>query len=375
MNKLLSSVAVLGLAALIASPAQAAEESALKLDLAGHMKGYVTYIDQDEVAGQDARSVDILRETEIHFTGETTLDNGLTVGAHVETDVDAGEGSEIDETYAYFSGSWGRVNFGEEDGAAYLLQVAAPSADSNVDGVRSFVQPFNTAILGVTTGSNFDGIDYDNDLTTDADKLTYLTPVFNGFQAGVSYTPDTQNLASRDESFTSSNNGVNTDDVDGEYGEAYEAGVRYEGLFNNVGFVLGGGYTTVLVEGNDAAGQDDFQEWNVGADFDIGAFGVGAAYTENNGGENDDADSKTWVVGADYTIGAYKIGASYLDNNNEDFDGAGTEADLWRAAGGVVYSYAPGLTFRGSLQHTNVDLDGGDESDGTAVLLGTQINF
>jgi outer membrane protein OmpU len=375
MKKLLSSVAVLGVAAMIASPAQAAEESALKLDLAGHMKGYVTYVDQDEVAGTDARSVDILRETEIHFTGETTLDNGLTVGAHIETDVDAGEDSTVDESYAYFSGSWGRVNFGEEDGAAYLLQVAAPSADSNIDGIRAFVQPFNTTILGQTFGDDSDGLDYDNDLTVDADKLTYLTPVFNGFQLGASYTPDTQDLASRDETFDSSNFGVNTDDVDGEYGEAYEAAVRYEGMFNNVGFVLGGGYTTVVVEGDEAAGQDDLDEWNLGADFDIGAFGVGAAYTQSNGGVDDDGDIDTWVVGADYTVGPYKIGASYLDVSDEDFDGAGTEGDVDRVAGGVVYSYAPGMTFRGSIQHTNVDLDGADEVDGTAVLLGTQINF
>ena len=47
---------------------------------------------------------------------------------------------EIEESYAYFSGAWGRVNFGSEDGAAFLLQVAAPSADANIDGLRQQVQ-------------------------------------------------------------------------------------------------------------------------------------------------------------------------------------------------------------------------------------------
>ena len=52
-----------------------------------------------------------------------------------------------EESYAYFSGAWGRVNFGKEDGAAYLLQVAAPSADSNVDGLRQYVAGTNYGVV------------------------------------------------------------------------------------------------------------------------------------------------------------------------------------------------------------------------------------
>ncbi len=124
---LLSSAAILGLA--VASPALAQDDSALDLQVNGHYKGYVSYIDQDETAGTDIRAVDWLQETEVHLQGETTLDNGLTVGAHIEAEVDGGDSTAIDESYAYFSGTWGRVNAGNEDGAAYLLQVAAPSAD------------------------------------------------------------------------------------------------------------------------------------------------------------------------------------------------------------------------------------------------------
>jgi len=98
----------------------------------------VTWINQDQdTPGPSERHFDIARETEIHFTGETTLDNGLTVGVHHEADIDDngigfGAGADAfltEESYAYFSGAWGRVNFGKEDGSNYLLQVAAPSAD------------------------------------------------------------------------------------------------------------------------------------------------------------------------------------------------------------------------------------------------------
>src|ERR1035437_6693406 len=140
MKKLLlcTTVALTGLA--LATPAHA---DGIKLDLAGHFKGYVTWLSQDTSTVASERHLDILRETEIHFTGETTLDNGLTVGVHHEADLDSDfQGGtdffKTEESYAYFSGAWGRVNFGKEDGANYLLEVAAPSADENFDGLRQY---------------------------------------------------------------------------------------------------------------------------------------------------------------------------------------------------------------------------------------------
>ncbi len=219
-------------------------------------------------------------------------------------------------------------------------------------------------------------MDYDNDLTNDANKLTYFTPVFSGFQAGASYTPDTRNLASRptganpNATALTSTLGNTTDDVAGEYGAAYEVGGRYEGIFNNVGFITGAGYTMVDGEDN-AAGQDDYEEWNVGLDLDIGAFGLGAVYTENNNGSDANDKNDTYVIGADYTTGPFKLGASYLNNEN---DIGGTDADFDRYTGGVVYTYGPGMSFRGSVSYIDAEV-GGADADGTNVLLGTQINF
>ena len=370
---LLSSAAILGLA--VASPALA-QDNALDLQINGHYKGYVSYIDQDDAGTAETRDVDWLQETEVHLQGETTLDNGLTVGVHVEAEVDGGDSAAIDESYAYFSGAWGRVNAGDEDGAAYLLQVAAPSADSNVDGIRQFVSGFNAGNAGVGLGGE-GTIDYDNDLTNDANKLTYLTPVFGGFQAGASYTPDTQatsftglaNAGSAPNGATSTL-GNASDDVAGSYGSAYEVGARYEGIVNNVGFILGAGYTHVELE-EDLGTQDDAEEWNVGLDVDFGAIGVGAVYTENNNGDDVNDENDTWVVGADYTTGPFKLGASYLNNEN---DLGGTDTEIDRYTGGVVYTYGPGMSFRGSVSYIDAEV-GGADADATNVLLGTQINF
>lgn len=366
MKKLLLSTAAVGLA-LSAAPAQAQ----VSLDLGGHLKGYVAFADQDTTAGTEVNDFDILRETEIHFTGETTLDNGLTVGAHVEADTDSGDAFSVDESYAYFAGGFGRVNFGSEDGAAYLLQVAAPSADSNVDGLRQYVKAENYSATGLSAtqqGILADGLDYDNDLVGDDEKITYLSPIFGGFQFGGSYTPDADGT-------TNSLNGVGTDDVDGDFGDAYEVAVRYEGDFEGVGVIAGAGYTEVSREAVTALStEDDFEEWNVGLDLDIGAFGIGAVYTENNSGDTTADEFETTVVGVDYTTGAFKLGASYLNNEN-NADGAGAEVETDRYSAGVVYSYGPGMSFRGSIHQVEHEVTGGDDIDSTSVLLGTQINF
>ena len=381
---LLSSAALCGLA-MIATPASAG----IDLELGGFFKGYGMYVDQDDdssVAGE-ARELDIIRHTEIHIGGETTLDNGLTVGFHLEAETDGdsptgGDTFDVEESYAYFSGGWGRTNFGAEDGAAYLLQVATPSADSNIDGIRQYVQPVNYASADAAALNFADGYDYDQNPTGYADKLTYLSPIMNGFQLGLSYVPD---VADATKSVA-----ANTDDVDGSLGSAYEGAIRYEGMFNNVGVILGAGYSHVDLEDNTTnpgGNDDDRTAWNVGADFDIGPFGIGVAYMEDDfaepGANPTDDDEETFVVGVDYTTGPFKFGATYYDQDNTaniagNVATDGVETERW--TGGVVYTYGPGMSFRGSVSHIEHDNvaginDGGDSVDATSFLLGTDIKF
>lgn len=480
MRKLLLGTAAVALGMSFA----AAEANAqVQLDIGGYAKLYGTWLDQDETGDNpdtaaaneatETRSMDFARDTEIHFTGETTLDNGLLIGFHTEATADVSgpanatnDSFAVQESYAYFSGAWGRVNFGAEDGATYLLQVAAPSADSNVDGIRQRINPINhggltdlgsfaggatnadditlsdifgggvvassvnlaaAASTGLildagaaginTAGDVYAGanaaaalgalsgrLDYDHATSGFEDKLTYMTPVFNGFQAGVSYTPELGSGIG-----ASGFAGNNLDDVTNDYGSVYELAARYEGQFDQVGVAIGGGYSHTELEedtaagaapglgnavfvtdldgngidaGDDAETLDDREAWNVGVDFDWMAFGLGGAYLEDDNGVTGDAlESETWVVGLDYTTGPFKLGASYL-TQDQAFGGAELESDRW--TGGVVYTYGPGMTFRGSISYTDFEENLGTatattsatgDADATSLLLGTQINF
>ena len=350
---LLCSAALVGVA-FAAAPAMAQVD----VTLGGHTKNYFGWADNDG----DAREFDMLRESEIHFNAEGTADNGLTYGFHVETEADGQDSFEVEESYLYLASNLGRLNLGSEDGAAYLLQVAAPSGDANIDGLRQYINPF----------TDIASIDYANDVTGTSEKFTYLSPNWNGLQLGASFTPaieaDVVDLDALGAAIAaggvaavvepSALTGFAPDD-DTSF---YEAAVRYEGTFNNIGFAVGGGYG----QGDDA---DDFQQWNIGADFDIGAFGVGAAYTEAES-VTLDAEQDTIVVGADYTTGPFQFCESYLN-----LDGGDDTADADRYAGGVIYTVTQGLTLRGSVQYVDADGAGGDDDDATAVLGGIQFNF
>lgn len=408
MKKLfLASTALVGVAA-FAAPASAA----LKLDLGGYFQGYGVYADND-VSG--VHKFDFRRDNEVHVNGETTLDNGLTIGAHTELKIantsatgtttigttnaaangvaidTAGEiaglltatttassSQLVDETYLYASGGWGRVNFGEEDGAAYLLQVAAPSADSNVDGLRVYIQDLDTA----GWNDNLAGyvLSYQQADFRQVDRLSYLTPKFNGFQAGVSYAP--RNNASAIGGGTASSD---TDSDVGEFDNLWEAAARWDGEFSGVSLSAGAGYSHASAEADAPAGDvgsDSFQTWNAGANVGFGGFTLGGAYKHSNNGIDTDGDARTWVVGAGYDNGPYHAGVSYL---NTKFDagllaGSATsdgEVDRYTVGGG--YTFGPGLTFRGAVAWGNYERSGTGtgtaDQDFTQVTVGTDVQF
>ncbi len=233
-----------------------------------------------------------------------------------------------------------------------------------------------------------DGLDYDDSLTGDYNKLTYLTPVFSGFQFGISYTPDVNDFQgdyATQNGFPFSGGGlggVHQGGATNSFGAAWDGAGRYEGHFQNVDITLGGGYTDVTLEKKSTvgplAGSNNWKEWNFGANAAWEAFNFGTAYTTDNGGADHvhESGSKTWVVGVDYTTGPYKLGGSYLHNdihlNSRVFDLTTT-----RWAGGLVYTYGPGMTFRGSASYVKNQAQQSLVGGGTAtdVMVGTQINF
>lgn len=364
---LLAGTALLGLAA-ISTPAQAE----INLDLGGFYRFYGVYADTDEPAGTSLRQFEFRRDTEIHFNGEATTDAGLTVGVHHELAL-AGAVS-TDETYLYFSGAYGRLNAGQEDGAAYLLQVAAPSADSNIDGLRTNISSLTTAVDLNADGDILDANEllalstgYDHaDFESSADRLTYLSPKWNGFQAGLSYAAAEGNVG-QDEA------AVSPDDNAGDFEDLWEVAARWDGEFEGFGISAGAGYSSASDE-NELAGADDLETYNAGLNVAFQGFGLGGAYKSTNNAVANNGDTDTWVVGASYDNGPYHVGGSWL--NAETETGAASSVEFDQYTVGAGYTYGPGMTFRGAVAFVNTDTGVSTlDQDITQVTLGTEVRF
>ena len=69
----------------------------------------------------DRQAVSMRQEIRVNFTGETTLDNGITVGVLVglngENVAKSGSSSQFNRAYGYFAGRFGQFRVGEDDGA------------------------------------------------------------------------------------------------------------------------------------------------------------------------------------------------------------------------------------------------------------------
>ncbi|HEY0901163.1 MAG TPA: porin, partial [Micavibrio sp.] len=313
----------------------------LSLNLGGFMRAYLVHNHQDQAAGSDARTFDILRDTEIHMKGKAPLEYGTTLGVTIEFTADR-ETVGVDKSFISAAGPWGRADLGVNNGVAALLQVSAPAADNNIDGPRQYINPVNYTLAPAifTPLAGFD-LEYAHDTSASADKLNYLTPVWHGFQAGISYTPDTgaSAYAGHQEGTPSSRglNGVNTDNVAGAYGSAYDVAARYETAWQDFKLSLGAGYVGVSHEQPNAT-ETDLHSWNAGVNLGYQRWALGVSYSENDNGLRTDTDTRILVVGADYKTGPWNAGASYYNRTDENFN-AGNALDTDRYSVGAGYQY------------------------------------
>ncbi len=132
----------------------------------------------------DITDVDVTKDAEIYVRPSITLDNGLTFAAEIQLEGET-SASQIDESFAYIQGSFGRVLIGSTDGAAGQLHQGLYSAGAGLDdfyldgsGFPEWVPDSNRDLLN--TG-NFSA------RANDAQWITYFTPRFAGFQLGVNY--------------------------------------------------------------------------------------------------------------------------------------------------------------------------------------------
>jgi hypothetical protein len=135
MKKLLLGSTALVVGGLMAAPAMAADP--IKMGIGGYYTFYgaagnidPTYAMNGSVTNY--KGFGFIQEGEIHFIGQTKLDNGTSVGLTVELEawnISAGTATRtIDEAFLFAFGDWGRVELGARDAATYRMYYGSPSA-------------------------------------------------------------------------------------------------------------------------------------------------------------------------------------------------------------------------------------------------------
>src|SRR5918995_2388843 len=119
MKKILLGTTAIAAAALYAQSAQAQ----ITVSLGGYTEFFGAYYD-DDVPGRTSREFQL--ETEIVVRADGKADNGLLYGAKVELQNGSTSSVGTDEASVYLSGTWGRIELGDFDGAADTLAIYAP---------------------------------------------------------------------------------------------------------------------------------------------------------------------------------------------------------------------------------------------------------
>jgi predicted porin len=344
MKKILfASSALVAVAA--AGTAQASEP--IKLSVGGYMEQWIGVADQDVGESKNAFQSD----TEVHFSGETTLDNGILVGAKIELE---GETStdQIDEQYLYVTGGFGQVRLGKDDSAADSMGITAPS-----------VGP-----VGVNDGDLTNWVDaYLIDTVPssgDQNRVTYYTPVFGGFRLGASYADDSQR-----------NGASGYNGTDGTGDNIVSAGVEFRHDFDGVSL------------GVSATGENwaEGNWYGLGATVGFGNFVVGSSWghieDDYAQGENsrtaDDTDS--YDIGVSYAMDAATVSLSYAysEYGNRAVGSTTTTGEISTVDLGMAYTLGAGVAWKSSIFWFDDEADSANiaDNDGFGAVTGLALTF
>jgi hypothetical protein len=185
-----------------AAPAMAADP--IKLGIGGYYTFYAVAGGMTSIYATDGsatlyRRQYFTQEGEIHFLGQTLLDNGTTVGINVELEGwnpgTNATNSQIDEAFIYAFGDWGRVELGSRDAASFRMYYGSPSA---LIGFGPIQGQFGVGALSGTSPGRYLGFNkafFHTTMVTntaawqDASRINLFTPRIQGFQIGVGYAP------------------------------------------------------------------------------------------------------------------------------------------------------------------------------------------
>lgn len=325
MKNLFLGTTALVAAGLVASNAHAAQ--GIQLGIGGYYAAAAGLIfSQDNSTndpGQHTRNIVFRQDVEVHFKGETTLDNGLTVGAQIQLEGQQSD-DQIDEVWAYFKGGWGQVRFGDDDDATEQLHYLIPNA-SNLFGVDTPYFEFSNNHAGFHNGV-FQTNSTVLNISSDATKIIYFSPTFAGFSFAASYAPDRRGEDTY--SYWSGPGGTTNSNNTGQVQNVFAAALNFDHDFNGVSLATGIGFAEGQFE-QTGGSTNVSTTWGVDGHLIVSFSGFtigGAGQFRDNWQSASGADLWVAGVGGTYNWDAWTVGLSYSHGDYE-YAGSGSSSD------------------------------------------------
>jgi hypothetical protein len=352
-HKLLLGSTALVSAGLLMSSAQAQETTrvgGIEVVLGGYTEWGVSAASRDTLTDtSDNRNYAYFMDNEVFVSANGATERGILYGSHLELEVGSGLGSEsdafVDEVGLYFSGNFGRIELGQEDGANDVMGINGADAQAGTGGID-----------GDTTNlTQFESLD-----TGDTSKATYFTPRIAGFQLGFSWSPDSD---SGDASLT---------DNDGSFENIAQGGVNWVGALGPLDLTVAatGIHGETEPGGGAGANNDDINSWDLGVLLGFGGLSAGAGIGQNT--TNDDFKANFGNVGLKYGFGAANVSVGYNYFNPDE----GDSNSLFAVSGDV--GLLPGVTLKADVTYNTDDpgaTSSGNANDTIAGVTSIQLDY
>jgi hypothetical protein len=322
-------------------------------------------------------------DSEIWFRGSTTLANGITAGFRVELEGNT-SGDQIDESFMFLEGAFGRVELGTINTVAYRMDHSITfmpnrgysAQEGGVYG--SFViNPTAVTFLDTTQGGKraINGTAAPGGTATgtgeDQQKINYYTPRVGGIQVGATFLP---NYQTEDASGFADRSNARTN--------AYSFAINHVNNFSGVQLNGSASYTVypkVKGAASSAAAGNDIKDMSIGGQLGAAGFLVGLGY-RNVDAKNAAENGSVYGVGVNYTTGPMILHASYIkskvDGGNLGANGDDTYEHWILSAN---YDIGPGVALIGSVFWAefkdDATITANNNNKGAGALAGISLMF
>lgn len=287
--------------------------------------------DKDDTISYRNHNADF--DSELHFEGQTTLDNGTTAGLEIQIETggsELGTGAAgtakdiIDENFIWVEGSLGKVYLGGRD--ADELETGIPDVYDDVGLLK-----------GDMNGNEVKALKDTADIASQYNKIIYRTPSMGGLEIAINYTP----------AFVQNTTTNETNKDVGEKGEDLLVGLQWSGAVGGAAVEISLGYGNAAAE-DPAVDKDIKSEKRQRIGFEVSGIGnltIGGFWLKTNDNAVTTVPSEDRVdqgLGVAWESGAWEVGAAWQSAKQDELTDAavnvktGTDKGV-RTEVGVVY--------------------------------------